>query len=137
MKNRKQYYKELGKMAYAIAITDGTIQENELTVLHEFVLKHLALHEKENDSSGMNEAFYVDFEFDEQTEHPDDIGNAMNAFIDFVHANAESGDSRLVQRSIRLLELIANSYSRSKEKQIVSELKNKLKTRSELNEILM
>ena len=39
MKNIKQYYKELGKMVYAVAITDGVINQEERDALHSFVQK--------------------------------------------------------------------------------------------------
>ena len=47
-----------------LAKSDGKIQPKEIKVLHEFVLKELALFEPTIDSSGMNQAFYADFEFD-------------------------------------------------------------------------
>jgi len=64
MKNIKQYYKELGKLVYAVAAADGAIQPEEKEKLHQFVLKEIAYHEHTVDSSGMNQALYVDFEFE-------------------------------------------------------------------------
>ena len=52
MKNVKQYYKELAKLVYAIAVADGIVQEEEKYNLHQFVLKELAHHERSHDSSG-------------------------------------------------------------------------------------
>lgn len=65
MKNLKQYYKEFGKMVYAVAMADGVITPEEKEILHSSVLKYLAAYEESEDSSNMNTAFYVDFEFDQ------------------------------------------------------------------------
>jgi hypothetical protein len=129
MKNIKQYYKELGKLVYAVAVADGTIQTEERDKLHQFVLKELAAHESSVDSSGMNQAFYVDFEFDETEEkHPD--GNSVIAsYNKFVHNNYEANDGELIDNSLKLLEAVASAYSKRNEKNIIDVI------RHEMNEI--
>jgi hypothetical protein len=129
MKNLKQYYKELGKMVYAVAMTDGVIKAEEVETLHQFVLKDLAMHEVHIDSSLMNEAFYVDFEFENSVKNNLDINTAIRSYAKLIHNNFETGDENLIQRSVKLLELVANTYSRTKEKEIVLQIKG------EINEI--
>ena len=129
MKNLKQYYKELGKVVYAVAITDGVIKQEEIDALHEFVQKDLANNESTVDSSGMNEAFYVDFEFENSIKNNLEIPAAIRSFANFIHNNYETGDETLVRRSVKLLEVVADAYTRKKEKELVLQIKG------EINEI--
>lgn len=123
MKNVKQYYKELGQLVYAIAIADGVIQPEERYELHQFVTKELAHREKTHDSSGMNHAFYVDFEFEDlEKRHPAPNGE-VRAFNDFLEANLEPGDEELLRLSLDLMESVASAYSKSREKSIIEQVR--------------
>lgn len=133
MKNVKQYYKELGRLVYAIAIADGFVQEEEKYNLHQFVLKELAHHEKTHDSSGMNQAFYVDFEFDSYVNNHPELNGAAKSFSKFVEESIEPGDSALLERSIALMENVANAYSKRKEKTIIDQVKFKTDNLLKLN----
>ena len=124
MKNIKQYYKELGKIVYAVAITDGTIKPEEVEALHEFVIRNLANYELSTDSSGMNKAFYVDFEFENSVETHLNIETAIRSFARFIHVNYEKGDELLLQHSYKLIEKVADAYSREKEKEVVLKVKS-------------
>lgn len=123
MKNVKQYYKELGKLLYAVAMADGIVQPEEADKLHEFVLKELAHYEKTSDSSGMNQAFYVDFEFDDQLQKHRPLNGAVNTFKEYVEQNLEPGDETLMDRSINLVETVAYAYSKKREKQILEQVR--------------
>lgn len=137
MKNVKQYYKELGKLVYAVAIADGAIQEEERDKLHEFVLKELADKEPTTDSSGMNQAFYVDFEFDEAAEKLLPIDQVIKGYTRFVQSNREPDDKVLIRNSVKLLESVADAYSKKKEKNIIDNVRHEIDQISEsiLNEI--
>jgi len=128
MKNVKQYYKELGKLVYAVAIADGIVQPEEREKLHQFVLKELASNERTYDSSGMNQAFYVDFEFDESEKSRLNLNGTVARFSKFINENIEPNDKKLIERSTTLLEVVANAYSKKKEKSIVEQFINKTKT---------
>jgi hypothetical protein len=124
MENVKQYYKELGKLIYAIAIADGVIQTEERDKLHQLVLKELTHYEKTYDSSGMNQAFYVDFEFEKmEKEHPK-LNGTVKEFNDFVENNLQAGDEKLMKHSLQLMESIANAYSKKREKSIIEQVKS-------------
>jgi hypothetical protein len=129
MKNIKQYYKELGKMVYAIAAVDGVIKTEEAEALHIFVQKDLATNEAHLDSSGMNEAFYVDFEFEDSTKTKPDINATLKSYAKFIHNNYEQADANLINRSVKLLHTVADAYNREKENEVVMQIK------SEINEI--
>lgn len=126
MKNIKQYYKELGKLVYAVSMADGIIQPEEEQTIHEFVLKHLADHEASTDSSGMNQAFYVDFEFEDSAEKHTDSSKAIQEFSAFLHKSFEPGDEKLVRLSFELIEKVAMAYQKAKERQMISEIRSEI-----------
>ena len=130
MKNSKQYYKELGILACALAKADGQVQVEEINALKEFIAKELSISEIENDSSGMNKAFYTDFEFDEELKKITDPEHAIRNFIIFTHRNAEDGDEKLINQSISLLEKISQAFHEGNEEKII------LKVKSEIRELL-
>lgn len=126
MKNIKQYYKELGKLVYAVAAADGVIQPEERDKLHQFVLKEMASNETSVDSSGMNQAFYVDFEFDATEEkHPSD-SEIIKSYSRFVHNNYESNDGPLIANSLKLLEAVALAYTKKNEKNIIDNVRHEM-----------
>lgn len=125
MKNLKQYYKELGKLVYLVAAADGMVQEEERLELHNFVMKELAVMESGSDSSGMNNAFYVDFEFEKsETSHPDET-DVLRSFNRYVEANHEAGDDPLLEKTMRLLERVASAYNHRREKNLITAVKEK------------
>ena len=125
MRNIKNYYKELGRLVYAVAIADGAVQVEERDKLHEFVLKVLANKERSSDSSGMNQAFYVDFEFEESEKNHRNLNGAINSFSLFIEENYEPNDKELIARSLELLEALAAAYSKKNETKIIQEFKSK------------
>lgn len=126
MKNIKQYYKELGKLVYAVAAADGAVQSEEKEKLHQFVLKEMAYHEHSVDSSGMNQAFYVDFEFDTTEEKHPPANEIIKSYIRFVHTNYEPSDKELIKNSLKLLEAVALAYSKKNEKNIIDAIRQEM-----------
>lgn len=126
MKNIKQYYKELGKLVYAVAVADGAIQAEERDKLHQFVLKELADKEQTSDSSGMNQAFYVDFEFDATEEKHPAVNDVIKSYTRFIHTNHEPNDGALINNSVKLLEAVALAYSKKNERDIINDVKHEI-----------
>jgi hypothetical protein len=127
MKNVKEYYKSLGRLVYAVAMADGHIQEEERQKLHSFVLKKLAMNEHENDSSGMNKAFYVDFEFEKNENAEIDPNEVIRSYSKFIRDNYEAGDEKLLSQSIKLLKAVSLAFTERKEKDIINRVSGKIK----------
>lgn len=127
MENSKQYYKELGKAAYAIAVADGQVSSEEHEALHHFVLKQLVSEEKKEDSSHMNEAFYVDFAFDEASAQKPDAEEAVRSFVRYLHSHYQPADKDLVKRSLFVLKQVASAYSRKREKEVLSLIESEIR----------
>lgn len=126
MKNIKQYYKELGKLIYAVAMADGVIQPEEVDKLQSTVMKELVANEPSIDSSGMNQAFYVDFEFEKSESEHLDIDEAVRSFNQFIYLNNEPSDEALMRRSLKLLKNVSNVYTDKKEKLIIALVEKKV-----------
>ena len=130
MSNTKQFYKELGRLLYAVAMADKKIEEEEVQALHEFVSKELALSERASDSSGMNLAFYTDFEFDEYTDKNISVQQAHDSFMKFLDANIAEIDPKLIEKAVKAIEKVASSFKKmSKEERTLID-----KIKAEINE---
>jgi len=126
MKNLKQYYKELGKLVYAVAIADGIIQPEELENLHTTVMKELVSKEPSSDSSGMNQAFYIDFEFEKSMDERLDMDETVKVFNHFINNNVEPNDEELIKRSLQLLKNVSDACTDKKEKLIITRVEREL-----------
>ena len=82
--NYKDFYKELGQLLYAIASSDGQIDKKEVEALQEFVLKELASFEPASDSSGMNLAFYTQFEFEDMENKKAPAQEVFTSFLAYL-----------------------------------------------------
>lgn len=80
----RSYYKELGKLLYAVAKADGKINPHEVKELKRIIKSELVPAEKETDKFGTDAAFYTEFEFEAYEELDMDADLAYDSFISFV-----------------------------------------------------
>lgn len=134
MLNKKQFYKELGRLLYAVAMVDGKVKKKEIDALHDFVSRELAPFENESDSSGMNEAFYTDFEFDEYLDHHVTIESAHDSFVKYLQEHVTDIDPVLVDKSLKAIDKIATAFREmnAKEKAMIHKIKTEIKEISDL-----
>jgi hypothetical protein len=127
--NYKQFYKELGHLLYAIAKSDDQVRVQEIKEMKKFVLEELALFETRYDSSGMNEAFYTQFEFDESFDKHVSSTEAYASFIQFAKINSKNISDYMKKTIIAAAEKVAAAYKRTnkKEKELINSLKEELK----------
>jgi hypothetical protein len=108
--NRKQFYRELGQLLYAVAVSDETIRKQERRAMQDLVLKELAHAEHSYDSSGMNKAFYTSFEFDELERNHVSAAAACNSFIGFYRANSARISESMRNAALKAIESVASAY---------------------------
>jgi hypothetical protein len=130
----KQFYKELGRLLYAVAIVDGRIQGEEVKALHKFVSHELALSEASSDSSGMNLAFYVDFEFEDYASQKISLQAAYDSFINFLDANIMNIDPVLVKKSVQAIEKVAAAFENTnmQESALIDKIKKDINEKYDL-----
>ncbi len=124
----KQFYKELGRLLYSVAMVDGRIEAKEVLALHEFVSKELAHFKPTSDSSGMNHAFYVEFEFDEYANHGMNIHSAYDSFMKYFEAHVTEIDPQLVTMAIDIVEKVASSFMQMnrEERELIDRIKKEM-----------
>lgn len=132
--NIKQFYKELGKLLYAVAKVDSTVQKKEIKALNNFVSKELAFFEDTSDASGMNQAFYTYFEFDECMNNKMSVEDAHTSFIKFLDANIMDLDPDLIKKTIMAIEKVASSYRKINrdERVLINKIKTEIKDIADL-----
>lgn len=115
--NYKQFYKELGHLLYVVAFSDGVIQKKEVEALREFVLKELAPFEHSSDSSGMNKAFYTQFEFEDIAEKRAPAEEVYKSFVSYLNDNAFYINNQLKTSIIKAVETVAHAYKKTNKKE--------------------
>ena len=123
--NYKQFYKELGHLLYAVAYSDGKIRKKEVEALREFVLKQLAPFEPSSDSSGMNQAFYTQFEFEDIANKNEPATVVFLSFVEYLKKNATQMDDHLKTAIVKAVEKVSQAYKKTNK--LEQEMINKLK----------
>jgi len=122
--NYKQFYKELGHLLYAVAYSDGKVRKKEVDALREFVLKELAPFEPSTDSSGMNQAFYTQFEFEDIASKNEPTTIVFLSFVEYLKKNAAQMDDHLKTAIVKAVEKVAQAYKKTNKLEL--EMINKL-----------
>lgn len=107
--NYKQFYKELGHLLYAVAYSDGKVRKKEVDALREFVLKVLAPFEPSKDSSGMNQAFYTQFVFEDIANKNEPANIVFLSFIEYLKKNAAQMNDYIKTSIVKAVEKVAQA----------------------------
>ena len=78
------FYKELGRLLYAIAAADGTVQDKELATLKRIVKEELAPLEASTDHFGTDQAYITEFEFEVLAERDASVEEAFDSFVAYM-----------------------------------------------------
>ena len=126
--NLKLFYKELGRLLYAVAYADGKIRKQEVDALREFVIQELLPSEYSVDSSGMNQVFYTQFEFDEFAENCMPAQVVFMNYITYLKANATHLTEKHKTSILHAVEKVADAYKHTnkKEEELIAVLKTEI-----------
>ncbi len=124
----KSYYKELGKLLYAVAKADGKINPHEVQELKRIIKSELVSAEKEKDTFGTDAAFYAEFEFEAYEEMDVDADLAYDSFISFVKEHDNYVTLEMREKAYYLATSVSNSFKgkNKAEKTMVDRLKKDL-----------
>lgn len=125
----RSYYKELGKLLYAVAKADGTINPNEVKELKRIIKSELVPAEKETDKFGTDAAFYTEFEFEAYEEMDIDAELAYDSFISFVKEHDNYVTLEMREKAYFLATNVSDSFKgkNKAEKSLINRLKKDLK----------
>ncbi len=106
----KQYYIELGKLLFAIAKSDGKVQEKEVIGFKQLILSELLKLENSTDNYGTDNAFFSEFEFDILLEQDANANDAFSSFIEYTKTNKKQLNPNLKKVAYDLAVRVAGLY---------------------------
>lgn len=123
------YYKELGKLLYAVVKADGKINPHEVQELKRIIKSELVPAEKETDKFGTDAAFYTEFEFEAYEEMDIDADLAYDSFISFVKEHDNYVTLEMREKAYFIATNVANAFKgkNKAEKNMIDRLKKDLK----------
>lgn len=78
------FYKELGRLLYAIAAADGKVSDKEVTTLKRIVSQELVPQEASTDHFGTDQAYITEFEFEVLADRNASVEGAFDSFIAYM-----------------------------------------------------
>jgi len=78
------FFKELGRLLYAIAAADGRVAEAEVAALKRIVKEELVPQHNGTDHFGSDKAFFTEFEFDVLAERNATAEGAFDSFTTYM-----------------------------------------------------
>ena len=106
----KNFYSEVGKLLYALANADGQVSDEEISQIHQLVLKDLVPLEDSSDEFGTDSAYYVEMEFDFLVENSYDPDVAFDSFISYVEDHYSAFDEKLKMAVLNVAETLIYSF---------------------------
>lgn len=90
------FYKELGRLLYAIAAVDGGVTEKEVAELKRIVKEELVPQEASTDHFGTDQAYITEFEFEVLADRVATVEGAFDSFVAYMarHRNDLSPERR-------------------------------------------
>ena len=106
------FYKELGKLLYAMACVDGKVQQKEIDMLKKIVHSILVPAESNPgmDKFASSAAFFMELEFEIYSAHNINVKAAYHSFIEFVHENEKHIDEKMKVLAVSLAEKVAAAF---------------------------
>lgn len=104
------FYKELGRLLYAIAAADGKVTTQEIKTLKRVVSEELVPQEASMDHFGTDQAYITEFEFDVLADRDASSEGAFDSFIAYMagHRNDLSPERR--ELIIRAADAVADAF---------------------------
>ncbi len=123
---KKDFYINLGRLLYAVAMADGEVQDEEMQELYKLVISDLS------DESLFNQdevnVFNTEFEFESLMERKVSRNDAFHTFIGFFDQNKTHFTPEMKKVVIHAVERIAESFDGivNEEREMIDILKSRL-----------
>jgi len=108
--NHQLFYKELGRLLYAIAAVDGRIAKAEVQRLHAIVAGELVPAEPATDKYGTDQAWITEFEFDVLADQGADPQGEFDSFIAYLSQHRKEVTPELQATILRWARAVAGSF---------------------------
>lgn len=124
----RDFYIQLGRLFYSIAMSDGQIQKSELQSFQKILQDELVPLEDSEDPYGTDTAYYAEFELERLIDEQADKNEAFTSFIMFMEENSSAFDEKIKKLSYQSAARIAKAHAgiEPAESKLLCELKRKL-----------
>lgn len=82
--DHKRFYKELGKLLYAVAPADGKVHPNEVAKFRQLIRDEVVPVESSRDQFGTDNAYYAEFEFEMLSDRDFPAADAYHPFTQYL-----------------------------------------------------
>lgn len=122
------FYKELGKLLYAIAAADNNITDAERKSLGKEITERLLHKERSTDAFGTNTAWHTQFSFETTDEKGSSADEAFDEFLSYIKSYKNELSEDEVDICLKLADHIADSYHHinKKENKLLAQLRQSL-----------
>ncbi|MFC2110928.1 hypothetical protein ACFLQ5_00595 [Bacteroidota bacterium] len=126
--NFKQFYINLGKLVYAIAMADGSVQQEEIEKFREDLDDLLKPLHGGVDELGMDSSFHTEFEFEKLMDENISMKDAFDSFSSYIDENKRDFTDEIKRVCIKMVENVANAYQGiiAEERELINALNEKL-----------
>lgn len=104
------FYKELGRLLYAIAAADGKISDQEIRTLKKVVSDQLVPQEVSTDHFGTDQAFITEFEFDVLADRGASVEGAFDSFIAYMARHRHDLTAERKELIYRCADAVASAF---------------------------
>jgi uncharacterized tellurite resistance protein B-like protein len=113
----KEFYTAFGNLLYALAMSDGAVQNAEKESILKLVKEKLVPLEDETDAMGTDLAHYTAFAFETADDQIESVEDALTNFVDYMkeHHDVFSHEQLKIFNSI--IKEVAKSYGRVTKKE--------------------
>lgn len=127
----KEYYTALGKLVYAVAKADGSIQTEESAKIFHFVISQIIdLESESGDGRNALEAFNTEREFHRLEKKNATVHEAYIGFVEFLDNNKHFCDEKMKLTCLNIMDRVARAYNdiEDSEQSIIDKIKEKLES---------
>lgn len=104
------FYKELGRLLYAIAAADGKVSDKEVATLKRIVSQELVPQEASTDHFGTDQAYITEFEFEVLAERNASVEGAFDSFIAYMARHKKDLDPERKDLIYRAADAVASAF---------------------------
>jgi len=104
------FYKELGRLLYAIAAADGKVSDKEVRTLKRVVSEQLVPQEVSTDHFGTDQAYITEFEFEVLAERGASVEGAFDSFIAYMARHRHDLTAERKQLVYRCADAVASAF---------------------------
>jgi uncharacterized tellurite resistance protein B-like protein len=104
------FYKELGRLLYAIAAADGKVSDKEVRTLKRIVSEQLVPQEVATDHFGTDQAYVTEFEFEVLADREASVQGAFDSFIAYMARHKQDLNAGRRELIYRCADAVARAF---------------------------